>query len=408
MSSNKRTWVIIGSVLVLIGLIMTLLYEFREIPDVEWKVKYDLDDKDPYGYWLFENLMKEVFDSSTIVRPDSTFSFDDYHQEKSLYVKISGNFNPDLQEVKKLHNYLERGNEALIITNRLSGAMDSIINGQDYYLYSWRDTMISVFWEEEELQKDSVGQNYLHYYEELQDPRKTRFQRFDQFYNDTIPSNTRWLATDHEYFLIYGRFNLETSPIFIHSVPELFSNLALRQKDMVAHLINTMSYFNPAIVILDDRKDVNSGSIKRDESPMDYVLSQTSLRWAYYLGVLTLLLYIVFRSRRRQRIIPLLESYDNTSLDHVSMIASLYESQQQHGFLINHMKSIFYQKMEDRYFISATDKDYVNKLSKKCKIPKAEIEILLNRFDKVKRQTINAYDMSVFYKTLERFYEKCA
>jgi len=177
---------------------------------------------------------------------------------------------------------------------------------------------------------------------------------------------------------------------------------------MLSNLEMTMAYFDPDVVILDNLQNRYSRSITGEETPMDYVLAQPSLMWAYYLVVLSLLFYALLRGRRRQKVIPLIPRYDNTSLDHVQMLADLYESQGQHNKLIGHMRQLFYHKMEQRYFLKPSHPDYVEKLSQKSKVPSDEIEILLNRFKKVSSsKKMNAYDLNVFYKTLQRFYDKC-
>ena len=59
-------------------------------------------------------------------------------------------------------------------------------------------------------------------------------------------------------------------------------------------------------------------------SPMRYVLSQRALRHAWYLVLLTLALFCVFKARRRQRIIPVVSPPVNHSLEFARLIGTLY------------------------------------------------------------------------------------
>lgn len=59
-------------------------------------------------------------------------------------------------------------------------------------------------------------------------------------------------------------------------------------------------------------------------SPMRYVLSQKPLRHAWYLTLLTLALFCVFKARRRQRVIPVMNSPKNHSLEFARLIGTLY------------------------------------------------------------------------------------
>ena len=71
MKPNNRVLIIIGVfVLIFIGL-LSLVFEIREVPDYKWRKKYELDSKEPYGLWMFSELMKHRFGEENVIYNES-------------------------------------------------------------------------------------------------------------------------------------------------------------------------------------------------------------------------------------------------------------------------------------------------------------------------------------------------
>jgi len=60
-----------------------------------------------------------------------------------------------------------------------------------------------------------------------------------------------------------------------------------------------------------------------EQSPFYVLLQRPPLRWALYLSVLTILLFMGFTARRRQRVIPVIDEPKNGNLEFVRLIGTL-------------------------------------------------------------------------------------
>ena len=60
------------------------------------------------------------------------------------------------------------------------------------------------------------------------------------------------------------------------------------------------------------------------DSPLRFILSQPALKWAWYLLLAGVLIFIIFNLRRTQRPIPILPKNLNTSVEFVKTIGNLY------------------------------------------------------------------------------------
>ena len=63
---------------------------------------------------------------------------------------------------------------------------------------------------------------------------------------------------------------------------------------------------------------------KEEKTPLDYVFSQPSLTEAWQLMLFTILLFLIFNARRRQRVIPVYKAPRNHNIEFVKLIGTLY------------------------------------------------------------------------------------
>ena len=60
------------------------------------------------------------------------------------------------------------------------------------------------------------------------------------------------------------------------------------------------------------------------QSPFRYFLAHEPLRWALYLTMITIILFMIFTAKRRQRVIPVIHEPANKSLEFTELIGTLY------------------------------------------------------------------------------------
>ena len=109
------------------------------------------------------------------------------------------------------------------------------------------------------------------------------------------------------------------------------------------------------------------------------MLSQPPLAWAWYLNLVLGGLYLNFRAKRRQRIIPVLEKNENTSLTFIQNIGQLYYSQHNHRQIALQKIRLFLADVRERYHINITDLDasFGEKLHARTGVEVVSIEKLL-------------------------------
>jgi hypothetical protein len=117
-------------------------------------------------------------------------------------------------------------------------------------------------------------------------------------------------------------------------------------KDYVA---NALSYLKDLDVYWDNYK--KSGRIVID-SPMRFILNQASLKWAYYLGMVGLLIFIVFKTKREQRIIPVIKPLENSSIEFAKTVGGLYYEHRDFTDLISKKINFFLEYIRSNYHLN--------------------------------------------------------
>lgn len=126
--------------------------------------------------------------------------------------------------------------------------------------------------------------------------------------------------------------------IILISTPLLFTNYGMLDGHNAAFLFRILSTAKNLPLV---RTEAYSDNEQEEQSPFRYFLSRPPLRWALYLTIIILLLFMVFTARRRQRSIPIVRPPDNKILEFVQLIGTLYFQKKDYSDLVR-KKFIFF------------------------------------------------------------------
>ena len=196
--------------------------------------------------------------------------------------------------------------------------------------------------------------------------------------------------------------------IFI-STPYLFTNYGILDKnnaELIFRLLNEMK----------DMPIVRTEAYSKHEavsmSIFQYLLSQRPLRWALYLTILTIILFLCFTAKRRQRIIPEYGKPVNRSLEFTKLIGTLYFRKTDCRGLICEKYKLFAEKLQ-RYmhidvFNTSEDKQSFKQISQETGISTEEITDFFNEVRPYVDYsiTIDTKDMKRLIDTMNKIINK--
>lgn len=285
-------------------------------------------------------------------------------------------------------------------------------NASMSYNESYNDTIVAMNFTHPKLQRDSAyvfqyvyrnkpGSYNWHYYENNKRLCDSLYGYVQLgYFDDTYPNFIK---------VPYGE-----GSFYLHSNPLVFTNYHLLDEDALTYAGNVFSHLHEGDIYWDEKSKDYYEQYPRNQdfsqSPLSYILSQQSLRWAWYLMLSLVLLFVLFRAKRKQRIIPIRAANTNTSLEFIQTIGRLYHLQQDHKGLSEKMMSLFKDFIRRRYGIrikQADDKD-IRLVHIKSEVATTHIEEIFTRYRRMNREDeISESHLTNFYNALERFYQTC-
>ena len=396
---NKKIFFLVLGIVAFFLIIRITFYEKRPVSTENWNKQFFYDSEDPYGTYVLQALIKQKYGEEKVLRNYKDTLLSKIDSDNNLYILCSHNAYLSSHKQEQIQHFIAKGNQALIISkNRYYLLMPKLNDlAEDTQLFASEHDSIYNF----SFTGFSDTLSYKHY--SYNHDKATLFypNEFRIAYDSSIVN----LAGSNKESSIFFKTNLDTGVIFQHVFPELFSNIAAKQDFYLNHFNGTFNHLKGDLVIIDHPIFDESLDDGIDRSPIQYILGERSLKWAYYIFLFTTLAFLFFRGKRKQRIIPIPEKNENTSIQYVDTLSNLFEQQNQNEKLVPHMQTVFMQRVKKKYYLTPDNENFVAVLSKKSRIPENQITAILNYF----RTGSSDYSFSddqliMLHQRLEDFY----
>jgi hypothetical protein len=200
---------------------------------------------------------------------------------------------------------------------------------------------------------------------------------------------------------------------YIHCEPRVFSNYFLLQKDNYKYVQQVLA-FVPALpqhVLWDDyyNKRNTPPSAKGNKSGLAVLLQFPAMAWAFWLLLLLMAVYLLFGSKRRQRIIQIMPSNENTSVAFAETVSRLYLQQKDNRGMADKMILYFFEHIRTQYFLNThvVNELFLSTLSRKSNVPLADTEQLFANIQQIQQMdTINDKMILQLNTQIDMFYKK--
>ena len=291
---------------------------------------------------------------------------------------------------------------------------NAIWNGLDYY----RDSMVTLNFQHESLRS---REPYVYKYISEYGVSEQNWSYFDSIYFCDEQWSLIELGRMNDSLINFARIAYGNGFFYLHSTPSAFSNVQMLDETGFAYANATFSHLLPGKIYWDEYSRVSERTARMlenrsnpsqrtlsAESPLQYILSQPPLTWAWYLLLATGLLYLFLRTKRRQRVIPVLESNKNTSLEFLSTIGRLYFLQNNHRQLCLQKIKLFQNHVRHRYQLHGREMDegFIERLALRTEISKDELTQIVTMSKNIENSTfVSENTLTNFHQLLDRFYK---
>lgn len=421
---NKAPYLWLGGVALLV--LAALIY-FRAGGDrIDWKEDYLEESKEPYGTYVVHQLLHGYF-------PGRQFRDMDQKLSKALppiasgnYVFVGGGMYLDSSDLSALLRFVKKGNNAFISTKTIPFELaDEIFQDafceddawEDYYeLYD----STAVF----QLLNPSLREEggFKFRYSRETGVSTYRWQYIDtSFICESEYADLSGLGTISGSMLNFIRVRYGKGNFLLHTAPIAFTNYSLLRESSVRYAEKAFSYLHTGNIYWDQHsripedvarrrnEDNGQGHSLPEKGPLTYVLSQPPLAWAWYLSLALALLYLLFRARRQQRVIPVLEENANSSKEFISTIGRLYFLQQHHEKLSAQKLKLFLAFVRERYHLPTNELNEAlsAQLSLVSGVGEAVVRQIIQYCREMNHLDASEETLIKIHLLLEQFYKGC-
>ncbi|QLG46420.1 DUF4350 domain-containing protein [Costertonia aggregata] len=382
---DRRSKIVIGLfVVVLLGIIIT---EIVRPKPLNWKPSYTASDKIPFGCFILYSELGQLFPDTDISKIDETIyevlSQRDTKKTTNLML-INNTINMDEQETHKLLDYVDKGNDVFIASTYFSYTLSDTLNVNVNSYYGIKEDSVTVSLTNKKFSQErfyyTKGQNES-YFSRIDTTQTTILGHIAFKEDKNLISGPKGQSRKEANFI---QVKFGDGNFYLNTLPIAYTNYYLLkgQKDYVSH---TFSYLRDRPLFWDNYK--KSGRIVID-SPMRFVLTQASLKWAYYLTIVGLVIFVIFKAKREQRIIPVIEPLENSSVEFAKTVGSLYHQNKDFSNLIFKKLNYFLEFVRSRYYLDTntindkTAQDLASKSGKSITETKELLDMILYLKDK--------------------------
>ncbi|MFA4867220.1 MAG: DUF4350 domain-containing protein [Pedobacter sp.] len=381
---------LIWSAIVMIGYLVAQYYKPKP---TNWTATYLKEDKIPFGTYILYQELGKIFPKAEIApsRLPVYNNLKDNEFVNSNYLFIAGRVNMDKYDYLELVKYMEKGNNVFIAAYELSDFLTDTLNL----------TMNSVY---DYAHKNGTPINFVD--PALKGKRDYIFNKGlgDQYFSkvDTIRASALGRNADGE--INYVKYTFGKGGLYLLPSPQLLSNYNILNPSGATYISKVLSFLPDAKHVIWDENNTK-GTID-DSSVLRVLFNNDNLRWAYYLAISGLLIFVLFEMKRRQRIIPVIEPLKNTSVEFVEVVGKVYYQQRDNRDIAHKKITYFLEHVRSNYRLKTTvlDEEFISDLILKSGINEEIVRKLIEMINRLNGAiVIDDHALIQLHKLIEKF-----
>jgi len=351
MGKNKIFIFFIILLVTTIGFVFYLILNTQ--PKTNWQENFDTNKKNAFDLSIFSKEIETLLPNKIINKYDTDVNtYLDNYANPELTNQTILIIKPEVWLYNdNLINYIDSGNDVFIVSNNVS------IENQNNIFYDVKTT------------------DKIEFFNKLLEPYETMNQ-----YNIEINSTDLSESFDSEVLgkvndnNVFIRYKIGKGNLYIHNIPHVFTNHYLINNS-VAYPSAVLSYIKQdEITFISNGLNPYTGyefpednEQKNEDNPslLSFILSNKYLKSAWYLFVISFLIFILFRAKRVQRIIPKQTQNKNKTVEFIQTISSIYYNEKNNLVMVKKLNHQFLDKVEKLYNIKTEnlDQDFMLKLA---------------------------------------------
>ena len=387
-----RYFIIIFSVLLVVYITM----ELNKPKPIDWTVSLSNSKKAPYGGYIINDRLKDLFPNSKISSYRTPFyeQINNFNGSNTAYILMGPSFELSKADVDEMKNYVINGNYVFLAYG----------NYPKTFLDSFKlktDTRFSI------TGKDSTTINFVN--PALKAKANYTFLQatIDDYFSSIDTSNHIVLGINDKGKPNFIKMPYGEGAFFVHTNPICFSNYFLLHHDNATYAAKALSYIPKVVseVYWDEYYKLGRGGAS---TPLRFLLSNDYLKWALRIALFGMILYVLFQLKRKQRIITVIAPLKNTSMDFIRTVASLYFNAKDNNGIADKKINYWLDFVRHRFNLSTQvlNEEFMDLLSRKSGVEKKEINELIVLIAEISSKQVNDNLLLMLNNKIDNFYKQ--
>jgi hypothetical protein len=389
-------WMRWYTVLILVLVVAYVYAVYKKPVAINWERTLSNRDKAPYGtYIIYKELRAIMGMSPKETRVPVYEMVNDSVDSGEVYILVNNEMRTTNADENELLNYIGQGNTVFISTEGLSKSFsDSLgLTLENFYFTEFGNDSTSI----------NFSSPALRNKEDFRMPSHT----IDGYFKKFDTSRAMVLGVNNHGKANLIRMDIGDGHLYIHAVPMAFTNFFVLRGNNREYLEKMLSYLpgNAEYLYWDEYYKIGRGG---PSTPLRVILSRPELKWAYITGLFSILLFMVFQSKRKQRIIPVIPPVVNNTVDFVETVSHVYLNDRNHRSIALKKLTYLFEHIRSRYYLDTLiiDEEFAEKLAHKSGMPMAETKEMISLIQFIRsEEKISDQHLVRLHNLIEEFHK---
>ncbi|WP_225035643.1 DUF4350 domain-containing protein [Winogradskyella sp. SM1960] len=387
--------------LVALTILAIVVLEMNKPKAVNWFPSYATHHKIPFGTYVFNDQLKRVADSVFIVdRPP--FEYLKNNTINGTYLFNNGGISFGKEELNSVLDWVSNGNTLVVAAVDFEEKLlDTLnlhtrsVNTFDNFNNEYQVKLVNPALDSEKTYKYDRSTTFFHF-NKIDTLNTSVIGLIDTYRGENMPMEDTLISTIKQPF--------GDGEIILSTFPQAFTNYFILQSPNQDYTAGLLSYIDTTQPVYVDTYYKTGKTFYT--SPMYLFLNTKSLKWAYYIMLIGVLIYIIFEGKRKQRAIPIVNPLKNQTVDFTRTIANMYYESGKHKEISQHKIHHFLEYIRNTLHLSTAEinTSFINNLAARSNNSLEDTQTLFNLIKSLNHKNeINSTELERLNTLIEQF-----
>ncbi len=369
-------WMRWYTVLIILLLTAYVYAVFKKPVAINWERTLSNRDKIPYGTFIAYHEIRAIMGILPVeLRVPVYEKLNDNVDSGDVYMLVNNDMRTTETDEQELLQYLNNGNTVFISTEALSKSLsDTLKLSLENFYFG-------------EAGGDSTAINFvspaLHRRSDYRMPAHT----VDGYFKHIDTAKTVVLGMNNHGKANFIRMNIGKGRLYLHATPMVFTNFFVLNDANREYMEKMLSYLpgDAEHLYWDEYYKIGRGG---STTPLRVILTRPELKWAYITALFTIMLFMIFQSKRLQRIIPVVPPTINNTVDFIETVSRAYLNNHNHRNIALKKLTYLFEHIRTKYFLNTLiiDDEFTARLSHKSGLPLSYAKDMISLIQYIRSQ----------------------